>query len=756
VLEVVASLGSVLLNDTLTMVLLGLYALFICSTLLFMAYGYQVVARPLEARDAAVEGTPLWDALQAERLDVDGDVWVLREAATSIAARYVLTATARLESFRMGSRFTGVALVITFFLIAIVLVTHVSHAIAPNAPPEELPKAVTLLGAKFAISALGIIAMIGHQVLATTLVGRLQRRARELVSAFPVQLEAADSWRFVIAKRRERQIDEARQNLVEEMRHTRGEITRLGEGIAERVRQTTEAVSIQGELLHAASRQATETATVERAATRAEVRRGNETATVERAATRVEVRRGNESHAAQQAWFEATAERVSTSLAASAAAIDARLEKLGSLEVSVRDIGKEVADNLGNVMRSSIGQQMCEKVEELAVRVEQVADHVEKNLRDAVGTMMSEEIGHIRASLEAVRAAVEQQGGSQVEKLIEQLRDTVSGGFQSESRGMAEALQRFAQVVPQLESQLRTLVHGLSTDMSERTSRGAELADRMLAQVAEIMPRMEQRLLTLTEGMTEKLDGQAQRSSETTTTLLGQVSALIATLEQQQSTVNTSIAQMSDASAEGARRMVEGVTAAADARIVEITERAASDLATTFSGLREATSLATSAHADVQRAGADAQNTVAAVVREAERLIADMGAVRRDAAEHTQRALALAREVGSMGETLRAVSQEAAKQTELARATISEQTVLQGKQQETLSRLELVMPKLFETYGKNIQQQAETLALSWDKQAASVKQVMDRVGGDFAEGVQDLGDAVDRLEKSLGQKRPSA
>jgi uncharacterized protein YoxC len=365
---------------------------------------------------------------------------------------------------------------------------------------------------------------------------------------------------------------------------------------------------------------------------------------------------------------------------------------------------------------------MCSKLEELAVRVDQAAQHLEENLRAAVGTMMTEEVAHIRVALDALRTAVEQQGGSQVEVLLEQLRNAVSGGFQRESQGMAEALQSFAQVVPQLESQLRGLVEGLSRDMSERTSRGADLADQMLVQVANIMPRME---------------------------------GLLGALEQQQSSVNSSVAQISAASSAGARRMVDEITSAADVRIVQMTERAAADLTTTFGELREATALATAAHADVQRAGAEAQGVAVALVREAERIMGDANSVRRDAVAHAQHARALVDEVRAMSEALREAAREVSRQTALVTTTIAEQTALQVRQQKTIEQLESTMPKLFETYGTSIQKQAESLALSWQKQAESVRQVMDGVGGDFASGVQDLSDAVDRLEKSLGQKRLS-
>lgn len=697
-------------SDTLTAWTVVVFLLVIAGTFGWMVSNYWRLRRLV---NETVEGHLLWTAAVANRVVVDDDddgeeVWVLREPAQTIASRFVTAELAKLESFRMGPRFTGFALVITFVLIAIVLVTHVSHAIAPNAPPDELPKAVTLLGAKFSISALGVLASIGHQWLAEWLRMKLLRRARATLAEPFFRLEVIDSWQFKVATRQREATKLAHEELVAELRSVR-------QTIATGTEHATKAVVAASESL------------------RAEVSAGRQDATNSGEALRVEViasgkntttalGRLESTATTRHEWLVAMANGAASAFTASSDAINLRLEKLGNLEVSVRDIGKEVAENLGNVMRSSIGEQMCSKLEELADRVDRAAEHVEENLRAAVGTMMTEEVAHIRVALDALRTAVEQQGGSQVEVLLEQLRNAVSGGFQSESQGMAEALQSFAQVVPQLESQVRGLVEGLSSDMSERTSRGAELADRMLVQVANIMPRME---------------------------------GLLGALEQQQSSVNSSVAQISAASSAGARRMVEEITSAADVRIVQMTERAAADLTTTFSELREATALATAAHADVQRAGAQAQGVAVALVREAERMMGDANSMRRDAVTQAQNARLLVDEVRAMSEALREAAREVSRQTALVTTTIAEQTALQVRQQKTLEQLESTMPKLFETYGTSIQKQAETLALSWEKQAASVRQVMDGVGGDFASGVQDLSDAVDRLEKSLGQKRLS-
>jgi hypothetical protein len=696
-------------GDELTRILLALLCFITVATVFFMFRTERRILRSLvfdidDGLDdqSRQQQKSLCAALLQERVYevAEGPTrfWVLRREPHVIAGEYVATSLGRSESFKMGPRFTGIALIITFFLIAIVLVTHVGKAILPNADPNELSGAVVLLGAKFAISAGGVVLALAHHRLASWLHHRLDVAASRALAAGAGRLVALDTFRLRLAEAAEQRADERTQRVEARIESTGAILDRrLAEdlaGILTGVTQARAAVDLQRESV------------------------------------------------------DAHASRAAQSLKAAIATIEQRLQKLGSIEVSIKDMGAQVAANLGNVMRDTVGQQICTKIEEVAAHVDAIARRVE----ETVGALVTQELQSVRAALEAIRASVEQQGGSQLEKLLEQLRDTVSGGFHNESQAMAAALQQFATVVPELERQMRTLVESMSTDMSDRTTKGAEVADRMLAHVADLIPRLEERMQALTTGVTDQLDAHAKTSSAVTSDLLARVSTVLGVLEKQQAGMTGAVTQMVSASTEGAQKMVAAIAAEADTRVTRVAQAATLEFQATLGALREAAMLATSAHADVQRAGVEAQRTTSAVLSETLRVVNQLAAAGKASAEYGERALALAREVRPVTENLRHVADALAKHTAEVQSTVAQQNEIQKRQHASLEKLEHVMPRMFETYGASFQKNADALATSWQGHAAHVEKLVNTVSNGFVEGVEDLAQSVEKLEKSLAPR----
>jgi hypothetical protein len=691
----IVELFATLFSDTLTAVLIGVLGAIVLLTIVYMALTYRGIKRGLSFNldeghdDASRRPTSLAAALLKERVETVGDgqssFWVLRREPRAIASDHVAAELGRSESFKMGHRFTGFALIITFFLIAVVLVTYVSQAIGPKADPEKLPEAVKLLGAKFTVSAFGVVLSLVHAWVSTRLHVSLDATASRVIDRWEKRLIPLEAYRLRLSQAAERRTEE------------RAEVLdgRLAEVLVA-VTQTRAASDTQREVLddHVA-----------------------------RAGQALQVTVGN---------------------------LETRLQKLGSIEVSIKDMGAQVEANLGNIMRDSVGQQMCAKIEEVTAQVDKIAMRVEESLRDAVGAILTQEIQRVRDALDAIRTAVEQQGGSQVEKILEQLRDTVSGGFQSESRAMAASLQQFASVVPDLERGMRALVASMSTDMSDRTAKGAQLAEQMIGHVAELIPRLDSRLQALTTGVTEQLDAQARSNAATTSELLGQVSSLVRLLEQQQAGMGDALARLATASTEGAQRMVAAIATEADTRVSRVAEAATQEFQTTLVSLREAATLATAAHAGVQRAGVEAQRTMSEVLVETQRAVKELAAAGRASAEHGDRALALAREVQTVTENLRQIADVLGRHTAGIRETVVQQNEVQKRQQANLERIEQVMPRMFETYGKSFEKNAEALALSWQGHADDVGKLVKTVSNEFVEGVEGLSESVEKLERALG------
>jgi hypothetical protein len=689
-LHKLATLIAVLWSDSLTAALLVTLLALALITVVMMYRRFAMIRASIRSIDVDGDGRDhgtgryregLDAAILKERVATVGEtsspVWVLRREPYAIARQYVTSALAHAESFRMGARFTGFALIVTFFLIALVLVTYVSDAVRPSADPGDLPEAVRLLGAKFAVSAIGVALAIAHHLIAGWFHRSLNETAFAAVDRAGERLRSLEMHRLELAAHGD-------QTLIAMM----NELT-----------LTRRAIESQTESIDAHLGQARE------------------------------------------------------SFASTAARIEMRLENLGSIEVSIKDMGEKVAANLGNVMRDTVGQQICTKIEEVAAHVDHIATRVEDSLRDAVGTVVTGEIQAVRVALDAIRVAVEQQGGSQLEKLLEQLRATVSGGFHNESQAMAAALQQFAAVVPQLEQQMRALVDSMANDMTDRTTTEAAIVDEMLSRVADVIPRMEERLQLLTGNVTDQLNAQNSASAAATSEVMASVSALVNKLDAQQSGMSDAVAQLSAASAEGAQRMVAAIAAEADTRVSKVAESATAEFQNTLVALREAATLATSAHADVQNAGTQAQKVVSEVLGETKRAVQEMMTAGRASAEHGERALALSREVRGVVESLRTVVETLGKHTNEVSTTILQQGEIQRQQQATLEKIESVLPKLIERYQTSFKDGAEQLAMSWQGHASGVERLIKTVSNQFIEGVEELGQNVEKLEKSLAQPR---
>lgn len=148
------------------------------------------------------------------------------------------------------------------------------------------------------------------------------------------------------------------------------------------------------------------------------------------------------------------------------ASLDARIEKLHSIEVSVKAIGNEVSANLKHVMKDAMGEQLRALLTDTMVVVDQIATRVQESLSDSFGRQLAQLAEGMSQALAGLQRAVEGQGQLQLEKILAQLQNTVSGGFQAESQRMMTVLERFASAVPELQHQLTEMTGKLAEESS--------------------------------------------------------------------------------------------------------------------------------------------------------------------------------------------------------------------------------------------------------------------------------------------------
>jgi len=292
--------------------------------------------------------------------------------------------------FEAGGWITGLALVFTFLLIALVLASDVGPAIQDTSNVDALSSAVEKMGAKFTISMLGIVLTILHGIVRHRRTFQLKDAAAKLAS-------------------------------------------RLAES-------STVLVDYQAEL-------------DERTAS--EAGRLREVLTTQ--------------HQAITARLADLTQSVAT---------------LGSIEVSVKDIGSELAIKLQNVVRSDIVAGICENLETLT-------DRVCDALQSSFAKTVEKQIGLVKEELQKIERAVSSQGQGQVEQLLHKLGDIVSGGFTTESTKMKEALQQLIEGMPLLTGQLRSFIAETSADLAKRGTETMQMNEELVRKLHSVLAGVE-------------------------------------------------------------------------------------------------------------------------------------------------------------------------------------------------------------------------------------------------------------------------
>jgi ABC-type transporter Mla subunit MlaD len=535
----------------------------------------------------------------------------------------------------LGTIFTGLALVFTFILIALVLFRDVGPAIravsaegaqvgagahaaggeSGSGSGEILANAVATLGAKFLISCLGIFLTIIHQAVFRAI------RSKAVATAGAAAAELAGNWESMDAC----------------------------------------SVRTQSELLERLG-------TLEQAV-RSEAKVGRESLSAEMVGLREEMRTG-------------------------VAAMKQALGRLEQITVSVQDLGSEVSVKLADMMKQTIAEEVARRLTE----VKQAIDSIEEKL-GAFITQNAEQLSKdLRASLEQIHLVLVNQSSSEVGKLLEHLKDAVSGGFSSETENMSKMLLGFSEVLPTMSSQMQSVAGELRKvveDLREQQSKTNELVDGIARSSNKHIEEMGASL--------------ARNGGEALTQVLGvskdHISKIVASLQSAAESHAAKTTSMAE-SIEQAGGSVTQVTAALGG--------ASEKLAATA---KEASALITST----------AQST---------RAMVDVAA-------------ALQRTTEQAGGLLKQVSQG----QEQAKGVLAQLATESQRQSELLQKMQTTWPILIRQVTESVQQSTDKLGTSWSVLADKLNTATQNYGTHVGEKVEELTEAVETLTKTVPNLR---
>jgi molecular chaperone GrpE (heat shock protein) len=392
--------------------------------------------------------------------------------------------------------------------------------------------------------------------------------------------------------------------------------------------------------------------------------------------------------------------------------LDRRVEKLNSIEVSVQTIGNEVSANLKNIMKDAMGEQLREMVATTMADVSNIAERVEKNITDSFGQQLGMLATAMQQSLDTLRTAIEGQGQGQLEKILERLQDTVSGGFQSESKKMVAALEGFASVVPALELQLREMTGKVAQESRQRSEASARVADGLLARVTSLMNALGAQQIANAQAI-ERIQAVSEAGSE----------QIARRLEATGAGLVTSVLGSSRVEIEAIVGQLRGAAEASASRYVDIeahADHAASAVVKATEGLSSASRSIlemanhTSAVLHQAKAGSESIHVASREFLEAANALLSSVALTRDVVDRT-------------------------------RAQTGEQQDLLMRQREYTKEVERLWPELFNTYLDKFKRSSEELGRGWQDLHTKITNVTTSVGSEFAENTQVLSEAVDRL-----------
>ena len=394
------------------------------------------------------------------------------------------------------------------------------------------------------------------------------------------------------------------------------------------------------------------------------------------------------------------------------ASVDRRIEKLHSIEVSVQAIGNEVSANLKNVMKDAMGEQLRAMLADTMQEVATIAEKVERNLTDAFGKQLTALAAGIQEGLHALRTTIAGQGQGQLEQILERLQDTVSAGFQSESKKMVAALEGFASVVPALEQQLREMTGKVAHDARERSAENARATEALTARMTSLLEALGaqqaanaqaiERIQVVSERGAELLASRVEASG------VGLVSSVLGSSRVE---IEAIVAQLKAAAEANAGRYVD---------VEDHANRAASAMAQATDGLARAS-----------RTIQEMATHTSTVLHEAK---AGSDAIHAASRNFQTAATAL---LGSVTSTKEVVDH--------SRAQTAAQQELLLRQRDYTKEVERLWPQLFETYLDKFKHSSEELGRAWQDLHAKISNLTSSVGSEFADNTQVLSDAVDRL-----------
>ncbi len=552
----------------------------------------------------------------------------------------------------LGKNLTGIALVITFSLLGSVLVGPVQGALAGNgagsgSQADLLSQAIGQMGAKFFVSAAGLIGSFIFQWIASTLEGRLLARLDAMRAGFESNTQTLEAHEIELAS--------ARKDV-------------LG--------------TLKGELSQ----------------------------------TRRE--------------------------------LSERLEHLESVNVSIQDIGTEVRTHFGTMMKEHVGDVITRQLTAVEKAVREIATELQRSIASGFATTLQEEMSRVREHLETIQKALSERQEHDLGRIIEQLRDTVSGGFQSQSQDMARQMAELVGVLPRLERQFDAMSQTMGSNARQWGLENQRAIDALGEKVTALVGSFDK----VRDGLETAVARVLKASTESSHRLGLENQQVLGQLE---STVSSVMGGFKDVLAgmnESTQRLMNAASRSAQ-NLQEHTVRQAGTLNEQVEALRAA---AAADMSNVQARSAEfaeimgtTQDGLRKLTEQLRDTAARLVSATREVVGTQDGAKGVSVRMEQVAERLIATANSFQQLSEERLSVVRQEEHLLSAQRQALDQVSPVLNGLTRTYEESINRQAQVLSSQWATVIERLDSVVDRTSGEFVQGVEELTDAVKELKQTL-------
>jgi Mg2+ and Co2+ transporter CorA len=390
-----------------------------------------------------------------------------------------------------------------------------------------------------------------------------------------------------------------------------------------------------------------------------------------------------------------------------------RLTKLGSIEVSVKDVGNEVKAHLGQIMKQSVADQICSTLADISSYADQAVTRMQDTLSENFAQATAHEMEQVRNTLDTIRTAIDNQGKGQIGSLIESMRDMMSGGFRSESQGMVEAMSGLREAIPRLDEQLRNMAADVDRNFRERNESTHRIQRELLTQMQATLDSNREAQAASQEAVARLLENAQISTVDLQNRIASSGEEMVTKL------VNTAMSNFDDL-----RNQFEKLNKLAAGNVGDFSREVGSArdaLAGIRTGL-EGTLAIIQVMADKLRTGLDGNVAAATHTRQAMESYEKATQLVQTTTEHLTTSLT------GLNERLRKEENLLVQQRDLA---------------------ERIIPTLLTKYLEMIDQQSDQIRRAWSELSEKVERTIARSGDSLSEGVVDLGEQVEQLKNVL-------